>query len=98
MENYSNCVPGANSTICGERFQRDKERIKALEEKGDAAAALLSQTVTTLERVNLQLDDHELRLRQVEKRPSAWFDRGSAAFVSAIISAFVAWLVKGGAI
>lgn len=97
MEKYNECGPGTNSKICGERFQRDKERIKALEEKGDASAAILSQTVTTLERVNRQLDDHEGRLREVEKRPSMWFERSAAAFISAIISAFVAWMVKGGA-
>ena len=83
--------------LCDERFARDKERITELEKQGDTTASLISQTVFTLERVNKQLDDHEVRLRDAEKRPGAWFDRIASALMAAAVSAAVAWFSSGGA-
>ena len=84
------------SRVCEERFSRDKERIQALEDRGDASASLLAAAVSTLERVTKQLDDHENRLREAEKRPVAFWDKLIGALIAAAVSAFVAYLMTGG--
>lgn len=81
--------------VCDERFTRDKERIGELEMSGRSTAELLAATAVTLDRVSRQLDDHESRIREIEKKPARRLDGIVTAIISAVAGIVVGLLFSG---
>ncbi len=77
-----------------ERFSRDKADI---ERHGEAIETLTKLTAEISQLVK-QHDDtiksHESRIDSLEHKPSVWFDRIVSWFVSAMVAAFAAALIK----
>jgi len=92
LETVSKSLWEQHNRMTDERFGRDIERIKKLEESQEKVADLTLQMAEILKNQNRWLEKLEGRVSGLESRPSRWMDRIQAAAISALISALMAYL------
>lgn len=80
--------------MCEERFARDKERIDRIEEKFEDISTCNTKLTCLIEKYDGILDAHEDRLKALEQRPNAWFDKFITAIISTGISIIVTFIIS----
>ena len=85
-----------HSRMCDERFRRDKADIEKHEADISEIKQLTIEIAALVKKNDDTLERHELRLGNLEKKPSLWMERIISAGISTLVAAVVAAILSGG--
>lgn len=89
MDNNNSKVCEVYQRMNDERFARDKERIKRLEDLTEKVSECNIQLSEITKSHNEKIAEHDKRLDEIEHRPGALWDK----VISGVIAAAVAFLM-----
>lgn len=79
--------------VYDDRFRRDMERLKTLEDIQREQTVLMTRQAEISGSIQKMIGDHEARLRTIEHRPARLIDRILTPLLSVLISAIVSAVI-----
>lgn len=95
MENYvEKNVYTEHCRMCDERFRRDKQDIEKHDETLQKITQLTSEIALLVKKNDGILEKHEVRIENLEKKPSMWVDKIISTAVATIVAAVVSFFIS----
>ena len=77
-----------------ERFGRDDKRMNSAEQKIDKHDQILTRLDTIIENQQKQIDGHEQRIVDIEKRPAKWWDTAVTQIIGLVVAGVLGGLIS----
>lgn len=94
MDTVSKEYCAANHKVVDERFERDLERIRSMEELTRKLSDLTIEMQQMIKRHDEELKDQNSRISALEKRPSQLMDKLVNAVISLLVGGFGGVLIS----